>query len=339
MHTTHSDGTGTVQDIVEAAHEAGLKWVIITDHDSLGGKPLEGWHGDVLVLVGHEVTPSHSHFLALNVDEVISRRKPTQQYVDEAYARGGFGILAHPDDHLADKSKAIHPWADWTIDGPSEREGRSVGLEIWNFMSDWRAKRQTHSREQRYHHPEQVLSGPTPTLLAWWDRLNSEGRRTFGIGGLDAHATREHSLDGTTQIKVFPYEWMFGSITNYLLLDAPLSPDVSEARQQVYTALTGGRSYFVNRLDGTAPALPFWASRAGQTWQMGDSPSLADGPLTLHLESGPEAEMRLIHNGKILLTTAEATYEQHIDQPGVYRLEGHRNGRPWLFTNPLYVQE
>lgn len=336
IHTKFSDGSGTVPEVIEAAQGAELDWIIITDHDSLGGKQFEGRYDRVMVLVGHEVTPVHSHYLALGVEKVISNKLPTQAYVDESYAQGGFGIMAHPDDHLDDLKKAIHPWRDWSIDGPSQREGHTVGLEIWNFMSDWRAKSGQYSRKEMINEPAKLLSGPTPIVLAWWDRLNLEGKRTFVIGGLDAHATREFGLTGMTTL--FPYQWMFGSLTNYLLLEEPLSPNEEKATQQIYTALREGRSYFVNRLDGTAPDLPLVAQRGDEVWHIGDTISLKDGPLTLRMDAGSDTEVRLVHNGELLLATIHEL-DKLIDQPGVYRMEGHRNGRPWLYTNPIYITE
>ena len=45
IHTIHSDGGGTVADVESAAAAAGLDFVIITDHNSLAGKPREGYGG------------------------------------------------------------------------------------------------------------------------------------------------------------------------------------------------------------------------------------------------------------------------------------------------------
>ena len=42
VHTTHSDGDGTVGDVLEAAKAADLDFVIITDHNTFDAKPLEG---------------------------------------------------------------------------------------------------------------------------------------------------------------------------------------------------------------------------------------------------------------------------------------------------------
>jgi hypothetical protein len=333
IHTVFSDGTGSIADVVAAGQAAGLRWVIVTDHDTLGGRTQAGWYDDLLLLVGHEITPLHSHFLALELDYVVSKDKPVQDFVDEVYAQGGFGIMAHPDDHLPPNMRGIHPWGDWSIDGPRERGGQTVGIELWNVMSDWRSNVNTATKTEYYEHPERGLRGPTQAVLEWWDRLNSAGHRTFGIGGLDAHAlAARHNGKPYT---LFPYEWMMQTVTNYLLLDEPLAADTASAYQQVYAALRQGRSYLVNRLEGALPAPPLYAMRDAQQWHIGASPSLEGGTLTLHAEVRG-GDLRLIHNGDLLASGADSV-QQTVDSPGVYRLEAQREGRPWLYTNPLYV--
>jgi hypothetical protein len=334
MHTTFSDGTGTVEELVRAARDAGLRWLIITDHDTLEGKPFEGWLDDVLVIVGHEITPDRNHFLALNVDEVVDRSLAPQDFVDAVYARGGFGIIAHPDEQVANAFKDIYRWDDWSVDGPRERAGRPVGIELWNHLSDWGEHLTTRNKELLYFFPRLGMGGPTAETLEWWDRLNVAGRRTFGVGGVDAHAFKKRAPWG--HVEIFSYRWTFDTLTNYLLLREPLSSDTYTAIHQVYGALAEGRSYFINRIDGACPALVFHAARGDQRWEIGACPSLRDGPLTFCADAGLDAELRLIHDGQVLVKGTRAL-RQTIARPGVYRLEGYRKRRPWLFTNPFYV--
>ncbi len=336
IHTTYSDGTGSVTDVLDAAHEARLDWIIITDHDTRAASPAEGWHNDVLVLVGHEVTPTQSHFLALDVAEVINREQPPQAFIDETYAKGGFGVMAHPDDHLVDRTMGVHPWADWEINRASS--GAPIGIEIWNLMADWRSNRDSLPRPEQFTRPEPTLKGPTANVLAWWDRLNAQGQRTFALGGLDAHAFHIHHAG--ERYVVFPYFWLFQTLTNYVLLDAPLSRDWATASRQVYRALQQGQSYFVNRLYGPLPQSPFTAQQAAHTAHLGDTLALADGPITLRGElSDPDladTELRLIGNGDVLHTgTGRLHYTP--TAPGTYRLEGRRAGQHWLYTNPIYI--
>ena len=334
MHTHYSDGSGTVEEVARAARAAGLRWIIITDHDTLAGQPFEGWLHDVLVIIDHEITPKRNHFLALNVDRVVDRRLPPQDFIDAVYAQGGFGIIAHPDERVKNSFKDIYRWDDWAIDGPRERAEQPCGIELWNVMSDWGEHLTPRTKEFLFFFPRQGLTGPTPETLAWWDRLNVAGKRTFGVGGVDAHAFRQRTPLG--QVEVFPYQWIFGTLTNYLLLPEPLAVDPKTAIDQVYTALSSGQSYFVNRLDGECAALVFHAVRGETGWQIGASPSLRDGPLTLVADTGITAEVQVIRNGRVYVKGLKAI-RHTITQPGVYRLEAYRKGRPWLYTNPIYV--
>jgi hypothetical protein len=53
-------------------------------------------------------------------------------------------------------------------------------------------------------------------------------------------------------------------------------------------------------------------------------------------DAGRAAALRLVHNGRVV-TAARRALRYTAREPGVYRLEGYRQGRPWLFTNPIYV--
>jgi hypothetical protein len=334
MHTTYSDGSGTVEDLARAARKAGMRWIIVTDHDTLAGKPYEGWLDGVLVIVGHEITPDRNHFLALNVDEVIPNTLAPQDFVDEVYARGGFGIIAHPDEHVKNDFKDIYRWDDWNVDGPRQRDGRPVGIELWNHLSDWGEHLTERNKELLYFMPHLGLSGPSRDTLAWWDRLNAAGKRTFGVGGVDAHALKKQAPWG--EIEIFSYRYTFGTLANYLLLHQPLAADARAATQQVYAALAEGRSYFLNRRDGDCPKLAFHMARGQERCEIGSSPSLAGGPLALAADVGRAAELRLIRDGREVAAGARSV-RYDVREPGVYRLEARRGRRPWLFTNPIYV--
>ncbi|NJP05570.1 MAG: CehA/McbA family metallohydrolase [Chloroflexaceae bacterium] len=339
IHTTFSDGSGTIPEVVMAARQNGLRWIIVTDHDSLEGSALAGWHDDILLMVGHEITPMGNHFLALNVDRVIPAYKPPQDFIDEVYEHGGFGIIAHPDDDKEEPGSP-HRWHNWEIDGPRQRTADTrVGLELWNFMSDWR---QSHKgplkRYAGYMFPGMLLRGPTADTLAWWDRLNQAGKSTFGIAGLDAHAFSRMMPWGP--IKVFPYHWMFGTLTNYLLLDEPLTADANVATRQAMHALMHGRSYMVNRLYGDAPDVVFEVTDGDRQWLMGDSVPLntrsMTEPMMIHADVGRNAAVRIIHNGNVL-TRGVGQARHLVNEPGVYRLEASQGQHPWLYSNPIYV--
>ena len=76
IHSTYSDGTATVAELIEAARESGAGAVLLTDHDTLQARR-DGWqgrHDGVFVLVGTEVSPRQGHYLAFGVDREIPHR-------------------------------------------------------------------------------------------------------------------------------------------------------------------------------------------------------------------------------------------------------------------------
>jgi hypothetical protein len=228
----------------------------------------------------------------------------------------------------------LYRWDDWNINSPTQSAGRSIGIELWNFMSDWAEHLTPHNKEFLYAFPRRGLSGPTKATLDWWDALNVAGKRTFGIFGVDAHAFLRPSPFG--RLQVFPYDWTFRTLTNYLWLPEPLPGNMVQAMRMVYGALAQGRSYMVNRMDGDCPNLEFYAFRGAERWYAGDIASLRNGPVTLKVNLGVNAPLRLIHNGQV---RNESTRELlvNINESGVYRVESSKRALPWLYTNPIYI--
>ena len=54
IHSKYSDGTKDIDYIISQAKKAGLKWIIITEHNNLDAKKHEGFYGDLCVVVGTE---------------------------------------------------------------------------------------------------------------------------------------------------------------------------------------------------------------------------------------------------------------------------------------------
>jgi len=61
VHTTLSGGAATPDEVIAAAQAAGLKVVVITDHNNVDAKKWEGYHDGVLVLVGTEISTTAGH--------------------------------------------------------------------------------------------------------------------------------------------------------------------------------------------------------------------------------------------------------------------------------------
>ena len=336
IHTHYSDGSGTIPDVCAAAQAAGLEWIIITDHDTLEGRFEHGWHDQVLVVVDQEITPFHNHFLACNLEQVISSNQPPQAFIDQVYDNGGFGIIAHPDEQKYNHFKGVYRWDDWNVNMPTNSAGRSIGIELWNFMSDWGESLNQYNMYFNYFAPKQALRGPTKATIEWWDALNMAGKRAFGVFGVDVHAFLRSTPIG--RVQVFPYQWMFGTLTNYLWLPERLPGNFASALRMVYGALAQGRSYMVNRMEGDCPNVEFRAFRGAEHWYAGDIASLQAGPITIKVDLGVNAPVRLIHNGQII-QQAQRQLLMTVNTSGVYRIESYKSKLPWMMSNPLYITQ
>ena len=74
VHSIFSDGSGDIQTITKAAKRAGIKWLIITDHNNTDIE--EGIINGVCAIKGEEISPEkQNHYLALGIEKPITGNK------------------------------------------------------------------------------------------------------------------------------------------------------------------------------------------------------------------------------------------------------------------------
>lgn len=337
VHSTFSDGTATVPEIIAAASAARADAVLLTDHDSLEAarQGLEGWHDGVLLLVGHEITTRRGHLLAFGLEgEIDHRGKSEVEICAEVKTRGGFGIAAHPFSRGGIIPAIIrpHPW-EALEDCPG------VGIELWSLVTDAAERWRTPLSAMRFlRDPERALEGPPPEHLRQWDRLCAS-RRVPAIGGLDAHQSgiriRERVLTP------MPHRRYFGLLRTHVLLGAPPTGELAADRKAVYHALEQGHSYLA--VDALAPArgFDFHARGAGgQLVPMGaEAPA---GPWSLRISAPRPAVLRLLRDGRVLEGRKAESLDHQVEGPGAYRAEAWvREGagqRLWIISNPIYLR-
>lgn len=312
LHTTCSDGTGSLKEVVKAAKRAGLEWIIITDHNNLACLSEEGWHEGIAVIVGEEISPDlGNHYLAFDIKQEIPDSLSPRESIEEVNRQGGFGFVAHPDENIKRKN-IFRPlrWADWELRG-------FQGLEIWNYMSDWVDKYDTERAAYGYFFKNQILTGPTENVLQWWDKLNSETEEVVpAIGSLDSHAIKCSCL------KIFPYYDMFKTITNYIYTEEKLSSDFQTAKRQVYDAIRRGDNLIVNRI---------WSKKSDEI-----NICVENHALTVKLPKF--ANIRVIHNGQLIREVAASAFYMGELKSGKYRVEVYYKNHPWIFSNPIIVE-
>lgn len=320
IHTVYSDGSGTVQDVVEAAKEADLDFIILTDHDTLqplydyGRKFVDG----LFVGFGVEVSPERNHYLALGIEKNLPPNTDLPQvFIDKVNEGGGFGFLLHPLDRGSRVLKIPdYAWTEKDVHG-------HTGLEVWNMMSDLVGSAESYLKAVRVvFFPRRYLRGPDPNLLAWWDELNLKGP-VPGFGGQDVHAYHAGPL------VIYPYRKSFGMLLTHLEVDETPKGDAQAFEKALYASLKAGRGYFCNHAQGHPKGFSFKIGGAGP----GEKISFSQG-LKAQVSFPGRAAWTLIGNGKVVSGNGP---DWEISGPGVYRLEGRIKGRPWLFTNHIRV--
>lgn len=337
LHSTYSDGTATVEELIAAAHRAERDVVLLTDHDTLAAKDAgwEGWHGDVLLGVGVEVSSKHGHYLAFGVEQPIKHRGvPIADIPDAVRAAGGVGFAAHPFSQgslMAPNVGKPHGWG--AMDDP-----RLAGIELWSLTTDAaEAWRNPWDAIKYLVSPASFLDGPPRHHLDAWDRLGADAR-VAAIGGLDAHQTGIRR--GSVVVSPMPNTRYFRLLSTYALCRRAPTGDAGADLAEIYEALAAGRCFL--SVDSFAPGRGFryWGEGACGRAEMGEEHPAADW--TLRAELPRPARMVLRRDGEAIDEINGRSLAVAVGDPGVYRIEAwlHRRGRdrPWIYSNPIYLR-
>lgn len=129
LHTVHSDGRRTLAEMATAAREAGLDFIVSTEHNTSSAALYWGEHAgdDLLVVNGEEVTTRDGHWLAIGLPAgtwIDWRYRSTDQqlprFMEQVRDLGGLAVIAHPSVPI--------PATGWT-QGPLEQ---ADAIEVWN---------------------------------------------------------------------------------------------------------------------------------------------------------------------------------------------------------------
>ena len=338
IHTEYSDGSIPVSDVIKNALDAGLDFVILSDHNTFLPKQdgWEGWHDDLLVIVGMEASPIHDgHFLTLDIQPLTDNRYvDLQKYkymtsaecLDDVVSSGGTAFIVHPlGKRKVSFSIILEAWHDW------EHKG-FAGIEIWSYMHDWIDDIKLSNLWHFYKNPNLQIKGPYPELLSLWDQLGQK-RKVVGISGLDAH----YRNIPFTKKPLFTYEDLFKTIRTHILLDRELDKSDAAVRL-VCDAHKDGRCYVSFDLLADATGFNFTADSGGKVYYMGDEVYDIEKEIHFSVKSLHHATIKLLRNGKILKESEGDFLEFSSAEKGVYRVEAYIEDRPWVFTNPIYIR-
>lgn len=350
VHTNRSDGLYAPGVVAAAAARAGLRFLVFTDHGNATRTPdPPEYRSGVLCLDAVEISTRGGHYLALDMDAAPYPLGGEARDVVEDVARlGGFGVAAHPDS-----PKSELRWAEWTA--PID------AVEIINPDTSWRVRLADGSWQSRFMLLAALLTYPVrssetigrlltdpSTGRSQWEAL-IEGRPVVALAGVDAHAKLELRTldpgDNRYSLPIPGYESSFRALSVRVHPDKPWSGDADADAQTLIRALRRGHLYTVVDAWATPPAFEFTATRAGRIAHEGDEIG-GTGPITLQVRSNlPPRFSTTVWQGSRVLT--EGRTEQTFTVPAgeaahVYRVEirsdDHRDGPPWILSNPIYVR-
>ena len=318
IHTTYSDGMLPIESIAKIANAQDLDYLIITDHNTLKGRRegKAGWYGKTLVLVDEEISTNGGHYLALRTSKEVPRLQNPRWTIEAVSAQGGLGFIAHP-------FWPRRPWKDTQALGVT-------GLEIYSAVHD------VSEENVIWLGLWTILAGSEFSILKWldrqdeslalWDRMLARGDRVVGIGSPDAHGLRRFGL------RLGPYTTMFRLVRDHLLL-SEVSPEA------IYDALEKGHLFTAHDLVADAKGFTLTAVRRKSVEGiMGDRVKWSKD-LQLYAYLPSPGEMVLLRDGRIWDKAVGQDGWFDVPAPGVYRLEATRNGKPWIYSNPVYVVE
>jgi hypothetical protein len=333
VHSTYSDGTGTVPEIARAAARARADVVLLTDHDTLAARQLgeEGWYGDVLVLAGEEVSPrGRNHLLAFGLDAHVRHSgRDACEIATAVRDAGGLGFAAHPFSEGSVRFKRAG-MAYEALDCDALH-----GVELWSFATDTGERLAGIPSVVRFlAMPSRVLDHPPERNVRGWDEL-CRRRRVVAIGGLDAHQFGKR-VGPFVPLRLMAYHRTFRHIRTHALCERPPARELEPDRSLVYDALREGRCYI--GVDSVAPARGF-------RFEADDVPmggEAAAGRRTLRARAPLAARLRLLRDGAAIASAEGTSLDVEVEEPGVYRVEARRHAkgreRTWILSNPVYLR-
>jgi hypothetical protein len=327
VHTTRSDGRGTVEEVAAAAKAAGLRFVVLTDHNDFGPREPAYMEG-VLLVPGVELSTAHGHLVAFGMERPLEGVRAwmdggeMEAAVEKA---GGVSVLAHPVQRR-------NPWRH------DEAARRADGFELYSADTFFRdALRHPVSRLLpavgaslgQPVHGVMLLVGPQPEPTARLLELTREKPRV---------ALCSHDAHGLPR-----YEDVFKSLAMYLppsegTTPQPLPEDPRAAAEVVVKGLASGRALCAFRALGEPEGFALEGldaerreARVGDVLTVRLPPNAGD---PVRIEVRGAGRLRPDGRSVELVEAGAVQVEAWVKAPGSFF---GTEWRPWIVPSPIRV--
>ncbi len=338
VHSSFSDGSGSVDEICRAAQRQNLDFVILCDHGrpNLQASAATAWLHDTLLIGASEFSLNEGHLAAAGYRVPAYVFPPeAEEAIAEVNHDQGVTFISHPMDGRI-------PWTDWQV-----RD--FTGIEILSLYQ--LAKKNLLYAATLF--PLQYLLNPDYALTALisypqkeleiWDRFNREGKY-YGIYALDSHA--KLSINKKRSFHFPSYGATFRILNIYVKVDRELAKDPRAASATIIAALRRGNFFSV--IESLAAANGFesyYLEKDGRQVEMGGVAAAAGGRLVLKLPFDFPTDIRIKKDGEPFRSILDNSLREitvPVSGPGVYRSEisphaGRGRDLPWILANPIFV--
>ena len=335
--------TGRLEEIVRAARDERLAFVVMTEHPSslfnTAEATLQGAHEGVLFLNGNELVASDGGRLFVVPGFAPTEPKPPlRELAARAKSEGRLAVVGYPEE-VRDLAA-----------------GEYDGVEVYNLYTN--SKRINYATLffdglwSYWGRPELLFARfyerPGENLRRW-DELNAAGaRRTYALAGNDAHANvglsfREQTGEEVFGLRLDPYERSFRLVRNHVLLGKGQRLDA----ESLLAALRAGRSFVAFDLFGDSTGFRFTADNGAERRTSGEEIQLpVGGAVKLSARSPVKCRTVFFRDGQVAAEIKDtALAEFSADRQGVYRVEVYLDqlgslldGKPWIISNPIFVR-
>lgn len=315
VHTTASDGRGTLEHVVAAALRAHLQFVILTDHNTVID-PHPRFIGTVLVIPGIELSTASGHLVSLPNVTVSAGAAP----IEGVHRAGASAYLAHPVQRRM-------PWTDWQAAHDAD------GLELYSADTMLReAQRSPMSRllpaigawATNPAHALFTMVAPQDGTTARLLEISTK-RPKVALCSVDAHG-----IPG--------YDEVFRSLAIEVPREAPLPLDAESAQREILSAIHDGAAFCVFRALGDGAGFSIQGLPASRRAPVGTK-------LKMVLPPEAPAESRIMITGAARVLQDGRTVE--LDRPGPVQIEVWRRTpgtvlgsewKPWIVPSPILIE-
>jgi acetyl esterase/lipase len=306
---------GTRKQLLEGAHKAGIKVVLMTEHRGPKEDAWRGLHEGVLFIAGSETDKGTLWFPDYGAD-------------GKAIPESGLRFMCHVEERYDVDTEGLvgqeicNRHSDAILDkGPEFYLGTaSLSSNTWQaVVEDFRA------------YPDELFGAGTDhraKIFAKWDKETAK-RPYTGVGANDAH--QNVILKGVT---FDPYEVSFRHLVTHIL-----AQDLTEPA--IRNALTNGHVYVAHDWLCDPTGFMFGAGNNLGVFTMGDSVPILGRTRVTAVTPLP-AKLRLIYNGAVVKEATGTNLMYEAKEPGPYRVEAwltvDGEDRPWIYSNPIYLR-